>query len=47
LSVFETALVIGALLALYGVARVTQDGAQFLRARRRVQTARVSARAVR
>jgi hypothetical protein len=47
LSVFETALVIGALLALYGVARATQDGAQFLRARRRVQTARVSARAVR
>jgi len=47
LSVFETALVIGALLALYGVARATQDGAQFLRARRRVQTARVSARAAR
>jgi hypothetical protein len=47
LSVFETALVIGALLALYGVARATQDGAQFLRARRRVQTTRVSARAVR
>lgn len=47
LSVFETALVIGALLALYGVARATQDGAQFLRARRRVRPARVSARAVR
>ena len=47
LSIFEAALVVGALLALYGVARATQDGGDFLRAHRRALSARVSARVAR
>lgn len=47
LSVFEAALVVGALLALYGVARASLDGGGFLRGHRRALAARVSARAAR
>jgi len=47
LSIFEAALVVGALLALYGVARATQEGGNVLRAYRRALSARVSARAAR
>jgi len=47
LSIFETALLGGTLLALYGVARASASGGPALRARGRALIARVSARAAR
>jgi hypothetical protein len=47
LSVFETALLLGTLVALYGVARASEGGGQVLRSHRRALVARVSARAAR
>lgn len=45
LSIFETTLVLGALLVLYGVARASLDGGEFLRGHHRALAERVSARA--
>jgi hypothetical protein len=47
LSIFETALLVGTLLALYGVARASASGGPLLRAQGRALAARVSARAAR
>jgi hypothetical protein len=45
LSIFETALLLGTLLALYGVAHASVGGGDVIRARGRALAARVSARA--
>jgi hypothetical protein len=47
LSVFETALLVGTLVTLYGVARASLGGEQLFRAHRSALAARVSTRAVR